>query len=311
MGKRDGFVLLFILLLPTKGHVQNLVLNDTVTITTLQNYIDPETSLMKFRLTQGMGYSLSFTALVFYNWQQGNNTNLVSLSHNFKYLSQYTNGRNIKISNFFVHDLGIQYFFDSISRFQPDENILDTRIEMRIGKNLIYTVFSNLTTRIFNSYVYATDQTGQLTKTLSASFLTPLLWTFSTGFGWTLPRLGILNLGLSAVKFTWIRNREVYDQQNILTFYGVPKEKNHIFEYGISLHLRVDKDLLKWVHWNCDLLVFKNYQKPIDLVMKNLIGIRINKFLKTSIQTRLCYEKEISKTIQVENLVSLGFYFDL
>jgi hypothetical protein len=235
----------------------------------------------------------------------------VSLVHQLKYKTQYTSSGIIKISNCFIHFLGGQCFFDSISRFHPDENTLDTRIEMRLGKNLTFNFFSSLTTRLFNSYSYFTDQSGNLLKTLNASFLTPLLWTFSTGLGWNFPQLGTLSLGLSAARFTWIRNREVFNQQNIMAFYGVPKEKNHSIEYGFSFHLLVDKDFMNRVHWNCDVLIFKNYERPVDLIMKNLIGIRINKFVKTSIQTRLFYESTVSKSIQFENMVFLGFYFNL
>jgi hypothetical protein len=141
--------------------------------------------------------------------------------------------------------------------------------------------------------------------------MTPLLWTFSTGLGWNLPKVGVVSLGLSSAKFTWIYNRDVFEPPGVLEFYGVPREKRFIFEYGLGMHLLVDKTILKFVHWNCDLQIFKNYQKPVDLIMKNLIAIRVSKFLKATIQTRLYYEKDVSRNIQVENLVSLGFYFDL
>ena len=63
------------------------------------------------------------------------------------------------------------------------------------------------------------------------------------------------------------------------------------------------------VRWNCDLLFFKNYKKPVDMTLRNLFGIRINKFLKTTVQTRILYEKKIIDHLQVENMISIGFYF--
>jgi hypothetical protein len=77
------------------------------------------------------------------------------------------------------------------------------------------------------------------------------------------------------------------------------------------MQILLDKDVFKRVHWNCDVLIFKNYRKPVDLVMKSIIGIKITKYLRTSIQTRVFYEQEMSKSIQFENLVSLGLYFCL
>jgi len=73
------------------------------------------------------------------------------------------------------------------------------------------------------------------------------------------------------------------------------------------MHVLIDKEIGRWGKWDCDILVFKNFNKPVDLVLKNLIGIKINKFIKTSIQTRLIYEEDVSKSLQMENLISLGF----
>jgi len=58
------------------------------------------------------------------------------------------------------------------------------------------------------------------------------------------------------------------------------------------------------------LLIFKNYLKPVDLVLDNLVGIRINKFLKTSIRTHVTYESAVSRNLQIENMVSVGFGFN-
>jgi hypothetical protein len=311
MGKWIALIVVGTWFMPVMGSGQNLVWSDTLVMVSLLDPVDSGISLIRFRMTQDVEYSLSGTSLVFNNWHHGENRNLVSMLHHLHYRSLFTNHGNIKIINCFSHTLGIQYFFDSITRFQPDENTLDTRIESSIGKNLNFTFFSTLTTRMFNAYIYQTDQNGSLLKTLSASFLTPLIWTFSAGFGWTFTQLGTFSIGLSAGKFTWIRNRKVFDQQKTGIFYGIPKEKNHLFEYGFSLHLLVDKDFLNRVRWNCDLLVFKNAEKPFDLAVKNLIAIRINKYLQTSIQTRLFYEQQVSKSVQVENLLSLGFYVNL
>ena len=290
---------------------QNLVWKDTVLLAGLTQLADSGSRLIKFRITQDLEYSITGANMLFLHWQHEPNTNQVSLFQHLKYQSQINNDCNFKIVNSFVHDLGIQCFFDSISRFQPDENTLDTRLEVRLTKNFTFSVFSTLTTRLFNAYNYATDHTGNLCKTLNASFLTPMIWTFSAGLGWTAPRFATFSFGLSSAKLTYIHNKAIFDQLKVPAFYGVPKNKNHLFEYGLSMHLLLDRNFKNRVHWNCDVLLFKNYKKPIDLVMNNLVGIRINKFLKTSIQTNLYYESAVSRNLQLENVISMGFCFIL
>jgi len=303
--------LLCTLVLSGNGDGKCLIRKDTLFVMAAVRLADTGVSPVKFRFAQDMEYSFFYSNQLFVNWHQGDRTSMISLFHQFKYRSKFSDDRNIRISNSFFHELGIQYFFDSIFRFQPDENTLDTRLEVRIAKKITFSVFSNLATRTFNSFRYSHDSNGVVVKTLSGSFLTPLLWTFSTGFTGAISRIGTISMGLSAARFTWVRNRGVYNQPYVISFYGVPRWKSCTFEYGLSMHLQTDVSFLTGSHWNCDLLVFKNYDKPVDLAMKTFVGIKLNKFLKATIQTRLLYEKEVSKQVQVEILVSLGFYFPL
>ncbi|MEI6173455.1 MAG: DUF3078 domain-containing protein [Bacteroidota bacterium] len=311
MRKRGGLLWLFTCLMVAMAAGQNLVWKDTAILMPLRNPCHPGIPMVQYRFTQELEYAFTFSDVMLVNWKQGNGVSQVSLLQQVRYRSQLHNARNLSISTLFIHSLGIQFFFDSISRFQPDENNLDTRIEINLRKNFTFTFHSNLSTRLFNAYDYSSDPTGALLKTLNSSFLTPLLCTFSAGFGLNLPRLGSISVGLSAAKLTLVSNRAIYSEQAIDAFYGVPKDRSHLFEYGLTMHLLVDKDFFKRIHWNCDLLIFKNYRKPVDLIIRNLVGVTINKFLKTSIQTRLYYEKEVSKSIQIENMVSVGFYFNL
>jgi hypothetical protein len=311
MGKRGGLVLLFAWLVSAAGVGQSLVWNDTLVLLALKNPVDPGISLVRYHFTQSFDYSFSISGMLFLNWQQGSGNNQACLLQRLNYRTKLYNNRTFSITTNFVHNLGFQYFFDSISRFQPDDNTLDTRFEIRVRKNFTFSFLSSLATRLFNAYDYAPGQAGILVRTLRSSFLTPLVCTFSAGFGFSFPRLGTLTMGLSAGKLTFIRDPEIYEAMGVNEFFGVAKGRAFLFEYGLSIHLAVDKDFLNRIHWNCDVQIFKNYKKPIDLVMKNLVGIRINKFLKTSIQTRVFYEEQTSRNVQVENLVSIGFYFAL
>jgi hypothetical protein len=304
-------VLLFACLLFMTGISQNLVRKDTLNISALGNPGDSGLLRVAFRVVHDLEYSLSCSALHFLNWRQGSDVNLVSLFHLLKYRAQCTNDRCVKFSNAFIHELGFRYLIDSIFRFQPDENTLNTRLEVTIGKTISLLVYSNMTTPLFDSYLYSVDSAGKLLKNLGASFMTPFLWTFSTGFGWKVPRFGTLSLGLTAARFTWIRNRKAFSRQDVDELFGVTKEKGFAFEYGISMHLLVDRDFLKRIHWNCDLLIFKNYRKPADVALKNQVGIRLTKLLKMNIQTRLFYEQEVSRNIQAETLLILGLYLNL
>jgi len=162
-----------------------------------------------------------------------------------------------------------------------------------------------------NGYDYSLNDSGLLVRMLNSSFLTPLTGIFSLGMGISIPSWGMLNIGISSGKLTYIYNTKIFETKMIENFYGVPKNKCIMFEYGLSFQLLIDKDVLKRVHMDCDFLFFKNYNAPVDITLKTLVGVKINRFLKTSILTKVLYEKMVSKNIQLENLVSIGFYFTL
>jgi len=42
-----------------------------------------------------------------------------------------------------------------------------------------------------------------------------------------------------------------------------------------------------------------------------LFAYRINRFLKTSLQTKLFYDEDVSRQLKMENLLSIGFDFHL
>lgn len=262
------------------------------------------------QFTRELEYSFNFNDLLLINWLHDNNVNQLMGQHNLKY-RMMADGKDFSISVLFVHNLGIQYYFDSITKVYLDDNTLITKIDLRIRKKFSLVLISNLTSRFLNGFDYSVDDSGKQVVTLNSALLTPLIWTFSCGFGINWKEFGSLNFGISGGKLTYIYETKIFSIRHITEYWAVPAGKNSLIEYGLSLQFLVNKEFLKRVHWDCDLLLFKNYNTPVDLNLKNLIGIRINKFLKTSIQTRVFYEEKVSKNLQLENLVSLGFFFHL
>ncbi|MCX6245968.1 MAG: DUF3078 domain-containing protein [Bacteroidetes bacterium] len=272
---------------------------------------DSLSSGKKPRFKHELEYSIALSSYLYMKWHHDKSAGNVILLQKLNYKFCFSRDSLVKFSGSLVHDLGIQSYFDSITKVHTDDNTLNTRFEIRIKKNLSFSINSNLASQLLNGYDYSVSSSGAGIRTLNSSFLTPLLWTFSGGFSLAWPMFGSLSVGFSSAKLTWIRDRSIFEKQKTEKFYGVPEGKNHLFEYGLSMQLMVDKDFCKKVKWNCDLLVFKNYNSPVDVSLKNNLGFRINNFLKAGIQTRVLYEEMISKSIQLENLVTFGVFVHL
>jgi len=265
----------------------------------------------KIRFTDELDYSLSANGFILVNWLHDNKVNQVNVLQNFKYRCLLQNSRTFRFSGTFMHNLGFQHYFDSITKVIIDDNILTARLELKIDRTFVLTISSIITSRLLNGFDYLTNGSGIQIKVLNSSFLTPLIWTLSCGIGHTWKDIGSVNLGMSSFKLTSILNKQIFSISEITSYYGIERGKTHLLEYGFTFQLLIDKDIFRILHWDCDLRLFKNYNSPVDLAFMNLLGLRINKFLKASLQTRIFYEEKLCKHLQFENLLSLGLYLHL
>ena len=258
-------------------------------------------------ILQEVDYSIMFSNFLFLNWADEKNANQAGFLQNLKYQLNIDKSPLFKFSGTFTHNLGLQYYFDSITQVQTDNNTLTVNADLFLKKSFHLDFGSVMETQILNGYNY-NSRNGAPDRTRISSFLTPLVCTLSLGTGIEWKNFGSLNFGLSSFKLTWLRDRLIAGRY-AESIYGMPKGKKQKIEFGLNLHFLADREIFHGVRWNCDLLLFKNYCKQVDMTLKNLFGIRINKFLKTNIQTRILYEKQFSEHIQVENLISFGIYF--
>jgi hypothetical protein len=303
--------LLFCCLLWISGYSQELSLKEMIARHLVRNSINIGSIHDKIRFTDELDYTLTANGFILVNWLHDNKVNQVNIFQNLKYQYLLQNDRTFRFSGTFNHNLGFQHYFDSITKVNIDDNILSARLDIMIDGRLAFTINSNITSRLMNGFDYVTTDSGRQIKVLNSAFLTPLIWTLSSGIGYTWKNFGFINLGLSSCKLTSILNNQIFSIREITNYYGIEKGKTHLLEYGFTIQLLIDKDVFRMLHWNCDLLLFKNYHSPVDLAFKNLLGLRINKFLKATLQTRMFYEEKLCKHLQFENLLSLGLYLHL
>ena len=264
----------------------------------------------RFSFKNDLEYSIAISGFYFMNGPRDKTAGQFAFLQSFKYQFRISSSR-FQFTNDFVHNLGLMYYIDSISKFQTDDNTLPTRITYDAVKCVKISASSILTTRIFNAWDVSQSAGGSVVKSISSSFLTPLICTFSGGPGFNFRETGMLDIGVSSAKLTYIQDRGIFDKTGRDSFYGVKKGQSSFLEYGLSLHLLVNRLIGKKLQWDCDLLLFKADKSAVDMTLKNLFAYRINRFLKTSLQTRLFYDEDVSRKLQIENLLSFGFDFHL
>jgi hypothetical protein len=290
---------------------QGLTLQEWLSKQFLENYLVREQVAERVVFNCELDYTLSANCLLLVNDQHGNRANQAGMQQNLQVRYSVDRGKRFVFSTNLSHNLGFRYLFDSITELNQDDNLLTTRLDLAFARRWTLTFTSNITSRLFRSYDYRKDGTGQQVKVMNSSFLTPLVWLFSWGIGYSHPSFGKVNLGITGGKFTFIRETRIFEWREVDSYYGVEKGHNHLLEYGMMFQLLIDKDLVNSLHWKCDLSLFKNYNAPVDFSLKSLFGFKINKYLKTSLSTKILYEEKLSRQLQMENLLSIGFYIHL
>jgi hypothetical protein len=310
--KKDIWIeLLLCWLVSINGNSQELSLKEMIARSLFRNSMNIRNVPEKARFTHELEYSLTANGFILINWLHDNKVNQVNLFQNLKFQCVLQDDKIFRFTGTFIHNLGFLHYFDSITKVNIDDNSLSNRLDIKIDGRFAFTINSCITSRFMNGYDYLTNDSGQLIKVLNSSFLTPLIWTFSMGLGYTFKSFGSVNLGLSAARLTYILNDHIFEIRRITSYYGINEGRNNLLEYGFTFQLLIDKYIFKKLHWNCDLALFKNYNSPVDLTFKNMFGLKINKFLTTNLQTRIFYEEKLSKHFQFENLLSIGFCYHL
>jgi len=294
-----------------EGFSQALSLKEMIARYLFKKSFSFPTAKENFILSHSLDYSLTTNLYFLVNWVHDDKHNQINLLHNLKYKCYLQNSDNVHLTNTFIHNLGIQYFFDSIVKVNIDDNTFTTRLDIGIFKKISFAFDSRISSRLMKGFDFIIDDSGRHVRVLNSSFLTPLICTFSIGIGYNWANTGFLNIGISSAKLTYIHNRQIFAIRGISNYYGIEEGKSSLFEYGFTLKVMIDKDILKLLNWNLDLLVFKNYRTPPELAVKNIFDLRLSKYLKTSLQTRIFYEQKLSKHLQLENILSVGFNFQL
>jgi hypothetical protein len=307
LGKIIGTEILICCVFGIAGRAQDLTLPEWIAKHIIRTTLTIGRAPPRLSCTDHLEYTLTPDCLVLINWLHDSRINKIDLIQSFQYRYLLANGRGFRLSGSFVHNLGFVHYFDSITKAGIDDNTLSTRMDLTLHKRLSFTMIAAVSSRLLNGYDYINTNSGTTIRVLNSAFLTPAVCTFSCGLGYTLKNFGSLHLGISSLKLTSILNREIFSARKISSYYGIEQGKTCRLEYGILLQMIIDKDFFRILHWDCDLQIFRNYYDAPDLSMKNLFGLRITRFLKIVLQTRIFYEEKVSRHLQVENLFSIGF----
>ncbi|MBM3403755.1 MAG: hypothetical protein FJY10_02555 [Bacteroidetes bacterium] len=215
----------------------------------------------------------------------------------------------LKFNQEIQSNIGVFCIIDSTYQVRPDENHWKANLSVNITRFFTFLLDSDFSTALFNRYDLMPDTSGKLQKVLDASFCTPLVWNISAGFQYATIDWFRFSVGITSGKLTGMLNNRVYTEKNTHLLWGVEQGRKYHFEYGLSFRMTVDRTFSEKHKWYVDVHLFKNYQKAMDLNAENKILLNVGKNVCITLKTRIIYEKENSRKVQWENLLSFGFTY--
>jgi len=120
------------------------------------------------------------------------------------------------------------------------------------------------------------------------------------------------SLFISPVTTRWIFKKD--PDFYALNKFGVPSFKKSYNEIGAYVTAKYNKALTKWATYAGRLDLFSNYKRNpqnIDIYFTNLLAMKFNKWLGTTISLDMIYDDDIIKKVQLKEILGIGLTLKL
>ncbi|MBN1388244.1 MAG: DUF3078 domain-containing protein [Bacteroidales bacterium] len=255
--------------------------------------------------------SLHFSQVSLTNWVQGGESSyaingLAALNFN------YTEDRNS-----WANTIDIGYGIQKIGEKDPaktdDHMELLSKYGRQLSGNWFFSGMLNFKTQFTKGY----NQTDA-DKILISDLLSPGYLLFSLGMEYKKDDSFYVLLSPATSKITMVVNDSLSDAGS----FGVDPGKTTRPEFGGSIKIGLNKDLMENVNLTSTLDLFSNYfENPqnIDISWKALINMKINEYLSANISTHLVYDDDIEcidsegikcgPKVQFKEMLGIGFSY--
>jgi hypothetical protein len=239
------------------------------------------------------------------NWVGGGEDNTLGINFLLNYGINYKKDK-IRWDNYFEVALGMQNA-TSFKKFRKTDDRFDvtSKYGRQIANKWYASVLFNFNTQMLPGYAY-----NDSSQTKISNLLTP---------GKVLLSLGVeyrpsdnFSVFVSPITSRWLlKSDKDFLNQDVL---GVPAGKKSYNEIGAYLSARYKKDLAKWATYTSRLDLFSNYKRNpqnVDVLFNNLLVMKYNSWLATSISVDILYDDDILARTQLKEILGIGLTLKL
>ena len=255
--------------------------------------------------------SLNFSQVSLTNWAQGGES-----SYAISGLSNF-NLNYRKDKNSWANSIDIGYGVQKIGEKDPSKTDDHLELVSKYGRKTNSDWFISGMLNFKTQFTEGYKQTDQ-GRVVISDFLSPGYLILSIGMEYKKDDSFFVSLSPVSGKVTIVTN----DSLSAAGSFGLDPGKSTRSEFGGSVKVGINKDIMKNVNLTSTLDLFSNYiENPqnIDISWKALIGMKINEFLSATISTHLIYDDDIDYTneegisegpkVQFKEILGIGLSF--
>ena len=234
------------------------------------------------------------------NWAGGGEQNTLGINGIFNYGINYRKGKNTW-DNYFDLALGMQNA-TSYSKFRKTDDRIDitSKYGYQVSKKWYAAALINFNSQALEGFNY-----GDTINTKISNFLTPGKLLLSLGMDYRPNEHFSLFLSPLTTRWVFKKDPDFYP----LAKFGVPALQKTYNELGAYLTAKYNVPLAKWATYTTRLDLFSNYKrKPqnVDVFFTNLLTMKFNKWLGTTISVDIVYDDDVIKKIQLKEILGVG-----
>lgn len=234
------------------------------------------------------------------NWAGGGEQNTLGINGIFNYGINYRKGKNTW-DNYFDLALGMQNA-TSYSKFRKTDDRIDitSKYGYQVSKKWYAAALINFNSQALEGFNY-----GDTTNTKISNFLAPGKLLLSLGMDYRPNEHFSLFLSPLTTRWVFKKDPDFYP----LAKFGVPALQKTYNELGAYLTAKYNVPLAKWATYTTRLDLFSNYKrKPqnVDVFFTNLLTMKFNKWLGTTISVDIVYDDDVIKKIQLKEILGVG-----
>jgi hypothetical protein len=239
------------------------------------------------------------------NWVGGGEQNTLGINAVLNYAINYKKDK-VRWDNYFEVALGMQNA-TSFNKFRKTDDRFDitSKYGYQIASKLYASALFNFNTQMLEGYAYQATS-----ETKISNLLSPGKVLLSLGFEY---RPGNnFSVFVSPVTTRWLLKLD--DDFLNQAVFGVPAGSKSYNEIGAYLSARYKKDIAKFATYTTRLDLFSNYKRDpqnIDVLFNNLLVLKYNTWLATSISVDILYDHDILAKTQLKQILGIGLSFKL